>query len=45
VAVRGTQGVKVHDFPKFMQAVTAGKKVLAANAVTGQGLPAYAPRC
>ncbi len=41
VAVRGTQGVKVHDFPKFMQAVTAGKKVLAANAVTGQGLPAY----
>ncbi|MBE0532975.1 MAG: aldehyde ferredoxin oxidoreductase family protein [Rhodospirillales bacterium] len=41
LAVRGTQGVKVHDFPKFMQAVTAGKKVLAANAVTGQGLPAY----
>lgn len=41
VAIRGTQGVKVDDFPKFMAAVAAGKKVLADNAVTGQGLPAY----
>lgn len=41
LAIRGTQGVKVDDFPKFMAAVAAGKKVLADNAVTGQGLPAY----
>ena len=40
VAIRGTLGVKVRDFKKFMKAVAAGKKVLADNAVTGQGLPA-----
>ena len=41
VAVRGTLGVSVDDFGKFMGAVAAGKKVLADNAVTGQGLPAF----
>jgi aldehyde:ferredoxin oxidoreductase len=41
VAVRGTQGVKVKDFKAFMGATNAGKKVLASNAVTGQGLPTY----
>jgi aldehyde:ferredoxin oxidoreductase len=41
VAVRGTLGVKVKDFPTFLAAAEAGKKVLKENAVTGQGLPAY----
>ena len=41
VAVRGTQGVKVNDFKAFMGATNAGKKVLASNAVTGQGLPTF----
>ena len=42
VAIRGTQGVAgIKDFPAFLQAVNAGKKVLADNAVTGQGLPKY----
>jgi aldehyde:ferredoxin oxidoreductase len=41
VAVRGTQGVSVRDFKAFMSATNAGKKVLATNAVTGQGLPTY----
>ena len=41
VAVRGTGGVKVRDFKAFMSATNAGKKVLATNAVTGQGLPTY----
>ena len=42
VAVRGTLGVgNIKDPGRFMQAVAAGKKVLADNAVTGQGLPAY----
>lgn len=41
VAVRGTGGVKVKDFKTFMETTNAGKKVLAENAVTGQGLPAY----
>jgi aldehyde:ferredoxin oxidoreductase len=42
VAVRGTRGVgNIKDPRRFMQAVNAGKKVLADNAVTGQGLPAY----
>ena len=41
VAIRGTKGVSVDDMPTFLKAVTAGKKVLAENAVTGQGLPAY----
>ncbi|MCU7905273.1 MAG: aldehyde ferredoxin oxidoreductase family protein [Candidatus Thiodiazotropha sp. (ex Epidulcina cf. delphinae)] len=42
VAVRGTEGVgNVKDPAKFMRAVNAAKKVLADNAVTGQGLPTY----
>lgn len=43
VAVRGTQGVgnNIKDISAFMQAVNDGKQVLAENAVTGQGLPAY----
>ena len=41
VAIRGTNGVKVRDFKDFMGATNAGKKVLAGNAVTGQGLPTY----
>jgi aldehyde:ferredoxin oxidoreductase len=42
VAIRGTNGVaNIKDFGKFMQAVDEGKKVLADNAVTGQGLPTY----
>jgi aldehyde:ferredoxin oxidoreductase len=42
VAVRGTKGVgNIRDFKEFMRATTAAKKVLADNAVTGQGLPKY----
>ena len=42
VAVRGTVGVgNVRDFKAFLQATTAAKKVLADNAVTGQGLPKF----
>jgi aldehyde:ferredoxin oxidoreductase len=42
VAVRGTVGVSgIRDFKAFMAATTAAKKVLADNAVTGQGLPKY----
>ena len=42
VAVRGTRGVgNIRDPKAFMGAVNAGKKVLADNAVTGQGLPTY----
>jgi aldehyde:ferredoxin oxidoreductase len=42
VAVRGTQGIgNLEDAKGFMEAVDAGKQVLAENAVTGQGLPAY----
>jgi aldehyde:ferredoxin oxidoreductase len=42
VAIRGTQGVgNIKDPGRFMQAVNAGKKVLADNAVTAQGLPTY----
>lgn len=41
VAVRGTGGVKVKDFATFMTATDKAKKVLADNAVTGQGLPTY----
>ena len=41
VAVRGTQGVSVDDPKAFMAATAAGKKVLAENAVTGQGLPTF----
>ncbi len=42
VALRGTKGVSgVKDFGAFLQATQAAKKVLADNAVTGQGLPTY----
>ncbi len=42
LAVRGTKGVGNIDNPgAFMQAVNAGKQVLAENAVTGQGLPTF----
>lgn len=42
VAVRGTKGVgNIKDPSKFMDAVNAGKQVLAGNAVTSQGLPTY----
>jgi aldehyde:ferredoxin oxidoreductase len=42
IAVRGTKGVgNVKDPKAFMQATFAAKKVLADNAVTGQGLPTY----
>ncbi|MBL6933907.1 MAG: aldehyde ferredoxin oxidoreductase family protein [Alphaproteobacteria bacterium] len=41
IAVRGTKGDKPHDPKAFMEATVAGKKVLAENAVTGQGLPTY----
>lgn len=42
VTVRGTRGVgNIKDPVAFMKAVDAGKKVLAENAVTGEGLPIY----
>ncbi len=42
VAIRGTLGVgNLRDPQAFMSAVSAGKKVLADNAVTGEGLPTY----
>ncbi len=42
VAVRGTKGGgAIKDAKAFLQAVAAGKKVLAENAVTGQGLPKF----
>jgi aldehyde:ferredoxin oxidoreductase len=42
IAVRGTKGVgNFADAKAFMKASYAAKKVLAANAVTGQGLPTY----
>ena len=42
VAVRGTTGAaNIKDPKAFMAATAAGKKVLAENAVTGQGLPTY----
>jgi aldehyde:ferredoxin oxidoreductase len=41
VAIRGTLGVKVKDPKRFLEATQKGKKVLADNAVTGQGLPKY----
>ena len=41
VAVRGTKGVgNIKDPAGFLKATQEGKKVLAENAVTGQGLPA-----
>ncbi|SNS31169.1 phenylacetaldehyde:ferredoxin oxidoreductase [Noviherbaspirillum humi] len=42
IAVRGTRGVgNIRDPRAFMQATVAAKKVLADNAVTGQGLPKF----
>ncbi|NMG73528.1 aldehyde ferredoxin oxidoreductase family protein [Aromatoleum diolicum] len=42
VAIRGTKGVSgIKDFPAFLKATTEAKKVLADNAVTGQGLPKF----
>ena len=42
VAVRGTQGTAAIRDPKaFMKSVSAAKKVLAENAVTGKGLPTF----
>lgn len=42
IAVRGTKGVgNIRDPKAFMIAVKQAKKVLADNAVTGQGLPTY----
>ncbi|MCE1237335.1 MAG: aldehyde ferredoxin oxidoreductase family protein [Hyphomicrobiales bacterium] len=42
IAVRGTVGVgNIRDPKAFFDASKAAKKVLADNAVTGQGLPAY----
>ncbi len=41
VAVRGTLGVSVDNASAFMGAVSASKTVLAENAVTGEGLPAF----
>jgi len=42
VAIRGTKGFGgVKDFKAFLDATAAGKKILADNAVTGQGLPKY----
>jgi aldehyde:ferredoxin oxidoreductase len=42
IAVRGTRGVgNVRDPKGFMKATQAAKAVLAANAVTGQGLPKF----
>jgi len=40
VAIRGTKGVQIEDPGKFFEAAAAGKKVLAENGVTGEGLPA-----
>ena len=41
VAIRGNLGVAVEDAGAFLNAAAAGKAVLAENAVTGQGLPAF----
>ncbi|MBT4769429.1 MAG: aldehyde ferredoxin oxidoreductase family protein [Rhodospirillaceae bacterium] len=41
IAVRGTKGVPVDNPKEFMKATGDGKKVLAENAVTGEGLPTY----
>ena len=42
VALRGTKGTSgIKDFKAFMQASNEAKKVLADNAVTGEGLPKY----
>jgi aldehyde:ferredoxin oxidoreductase len=42
IAVRGTKGVgNIRDPKAFMKSTFEKKKILAENAVTGQGLPAY----
>ena len=42
VAIRGTKGFgNIRDVKEFMAVTTAKKKILAENAVTGQGLPTY----
>ena len=42
IAVRGTKGVgNIADPKAFMKVTAEKKKILAENAVTGQGLPAY----
>ena len=42
IAVRGTQGVgNLFDAKAFMRVTKEKKKILADNALTGQGLPAY----
>lgn len=42
VALRGTKGVSgIKDMKAFMKITTEKKKVLADNAVTGEGLPKY----
>jgi aldehyde:ferredoxin oxidoreductase len=42
IAVRGTKGVgNFADAKEFMKVTYEKKKILAANAVTGQGLPTY----
>jgi aldehyde:ferredoxin oxidoreductase len=42
IVVRGTKGVgNIKDPAGFMKAVKEKKKILADNAVTGQGLPAF----
>ena len=41
VCLRGTLGVQVKDSKRFMEASVAARKILADNAVTGEGLPTY----
>jgi aldehyde:ferredoxin oxidoreductase len=42
VALRGTKGFgAIRDFPAFLEVTAQKKKILAENAVTGQGLPKY----
>ena len=42
IAVRGTKGVgNIRDPKAFMKVIAEKKKILADNAVTGQGLPIY----
>lgn len=42
VAIRGTRGVSgLADFEAFNRVATEKKKILADNAVTGEGLPTY----
>ncbi len=42
IAVRGTKGVgNIHNPNAFMQVTAEKKRILAENAVTGQGLPTY----